>query len=198
MPKLIAAKDRFDVHFARDYQPPEISDWLDTENLLPSPLQPYFLRSNTGPKWMLGGVMSRPFINASQSGGKFAISSIESSGVFGKSPLAQWLTFPTVDHCFYVAEGLLRVKVGDDDDQWNSVREGQTVVISAGQAFMLEFQSRYVRVISFTNGCGIEQLIQTAGSVCSGCVLPEEPSQWDDVSIQIACKELGVKMSTRI
>lgn len=194
----MAAKDRFDVHFVRDYQPPEVSDWLDTENLLPEPLQPYFLRSNTGPKWMLGGVMSRPFINASQCGGKFAISSIESSGVFGKSPLSQWLTFPTVDHCFCVAEGLLRVKVGGDDDQWNSVREGQTVVISAGQAFMLEFQSRYVRVISFTNGRGIEELIQTAGFSWFDCVLPEEPGQWDIVSIQIACKNLGVQMSTRI
>ncbi|CRK31426.1 hypothetical protein BN1708_005429 [Verticillium longisporum] len=79
--KMATAKDRFDVHFERNYQPPALGDWLETENVLPSPGEPYFLRANTGPRWMLGGVMSRPFLHASQCGGKFAVSSIESSKV---------------------------------------------------------------------------------------------------------------------
>ncbi|KAH6984462.1 RmlC-like cupin domain-containing protein [Ilyonectria sp. MPI-CAGE-AT-0026] len=193
IPKVMAAKDRFDVHFKRDYQPPEVGEWLDSENALPGPLEPYFLRANTGPRWLLGGVMSRPFINASQCSEKFAISSIESSNVYTNSPLSKWLNFPTVDHCFCVMEGLLKVKTKGEED-WNTVREGQTVVLSAGQSFTLEFASRYVRVISFTNGRGIEELIQTAGSSYTSFILPEEAPEWDEAAIQTACGKLGAKV----
>ena len=192
LPKVMAAKDRFDVNFVRDYNPPAVGDWLDTENVLPGPLEPYFLRANTGPRWMLGGVMSRPFINAAQCGGKFAISSIESSSRYGENPFARWLTFPTTDHCFCVAEGLLRVKIKGEEGVWNDVREGQTVVVAAGQTFALEFGSRYVRAISFTNGCGIEELIQTAGSSFPGVVLPDETDPWDGKLFDGVCAELGV------
>ncbi|KAH7159519.1 RmlC-like cupin domain-containing protein [Dactylonectria estremocensis] len=193
IPKVMAAKDRFDVNFVRDYQPPEVGEWLDTENTLPGPLEPYFLRANTGPRWLLGGVMSRPFINASQCSEKFAISSIESSNVYTNSPLSRWLSFPTVDHCFCVLEGLLRVKT-KGEEEWNSVREGQTVVLSAGESFTLEFASRYVRFISFTNGRGIEELIQTAGSSYTSFVLPEEAPAWDEATVQAASEKLGVKV----
>jgi hypothetical protein len=196
IPKVMAAKDRFDVNFVRDYEPPAVGDWLDTEKVLPGPLEPYFLRANTGPRWMLGGVMSRPFITASQCEGKFAISSIESSSRYGKNPLARWLTFPTIDHCFCVAEGLLKVKIKGEDGKkevWNDVREGQTVVVVAGQAFALEFGSRYVRAISFTNGRGIEELVQAAGSSFPGVVLPDEMDTWDDKMFETACAKLGVQ-----
>ncbi|KAH6683594.1 cupin domain-containing protein [Plectosphaerella plurivora] len=190
--KMMVAKDRFDVHFKRDYQAPPVGEWQDSENVLPEAGKEYFLRSNTGPRWILGGVISRPFIHASQTGGKFAISSIESSHVYGKSPLTQWLTFATVDHCFCVQEGLLRVKIKGGDESWTDVREGQTLVISAGEAFQLEFGSRFVRVWSFTNGQGVEELIRSAGSSYSSFVLPEEAESWDEEKFKGACKELAV------
>jgi hypothetical protein len=193
IPKLMEAKDRFDVHFERNYAPPEVGEWLDTENVLPAPLEPYFLRANTGPRWMLGGVMSRPFINASQCGGKFAISSIESSKLYGKSAFPQWVTFPNIDHCFCVMEGLLRVKIQGEDDSWNEVREGQTLVIAAGQSFSLEFGSRYVRAITFTNGSGLGEFIQTAGSPYAGFVLPDSVETWDQSRLETACKEIDVQ-----
>jgi hypothetical protein len=193
IPKVMGAKDRFDVNFERDYKPPEVAEWLDTENVLPGPLEPYFLRANTGPRWMLGGVMSRPFINANQCLGKFSISSIESSRVYGKSSLARWLNFPTVDHCICVMEGVLMVRLYKGDDSWSSVREGQTVVVSAGQSFMLDFGSRYVRALSFTNGKGIEELIQTAGSPCETVVLPDKIHDWEESNITAACTALGIK-----
>jgi uncharacterized protein YaiE (UPF0345 family) len=190
---MMAAKDRFDVHFERDYAPPAVGDWQADENTLAGPLEPYFLRCNTGPRWMLGGVMSRPFINALQSGGRFAISSIESSSRYpAPAALSRWLTFPTVDHCFCVLEGLLKVKL-KGDDAWSSVREGQTLVISAGQAFTLEFASRYVRVWSFTNGKGIEELIQTAGKPCDTFVIPDQVQSVDAAAVDAACAELGVQ-----
>jgi hypothetical protein len=211
IPKVMAAKDRFDVHFERDYRPPAVGDWLETENALPGPLEPYFLRANTGPRWMLGGVMSRPFITAEQCAGKFAISSIESSnqyyntaggseaeaaaaGPFG----GRWLTFPTVDHCFSVMEGLLRVQLRDDEaagQGWTDVREGQTLVIAAGQAFRLRFASRYVRAITFTNGAGIETVVHRAGQPYANFVLPEEAAACDVQKLEVVCGELGVQLA---
>jgi hypothetical protein len=195
VPKLMAAKDRFDVHFERDYKPPEVAAWLETENALPAPMEPYFLRANTGPKWMLGGVMSRPFINAAQCAGKFAISSIESSSQYAAetSPFARWITFPTVDHCFVVMEGLLRVQLRGEEG-WTEAREGQTVVIAADQAFKLEFASRYVRAITFTNGEGIENLVHTAGQSYANAVIPEKAEAYDLDKMRAVCEGLGLKL----
>ncbi|KAH8886912.1 cupin domain-containing protein [Thozetella sp. PMI_491] len=192
IPKVMAAKDRFDVHFERDYKPPEVADWLDSENQLPGPLEPYFLRANTGPRWLAGGVMSRPFIRAAQTEGRFAISSIESSSVYDKSFLARYLTFPEVDHCFFVMEGALKVRFKGEED-WATVRDGETLVISAGQAFTLDFGTRYVRALSFTNGKGIEELIHEAGAPYQGFVLPETIEAWDESRVQAALAAVGAR-----
>ncbi|VUC32973.1 unnamed protein product [Clonostachys rosea] len=196
LPKVIAAKDRFDVHFVPEHQPPDLGDWLDTENRLPGPLQPYFLRANAGPRWILGGVISRPFINAEQCDGKFAITSIESSNAYGQSPLRRWMTFTSTCHCFYVTEGLLRVRVkGESNDEgWEVVREGQTLVVAGGQTFALEFGSRFVRAIVFSNGRGLQNLIQAAGKPYAGFVLPEQPLLWTEESLQSVSDELNVAL----
>lgn len=201
IPKVMAAKDRFDVQFVRDYQPPEVGEWLDTENTLPGPLEPYFLRANTGPRHILGSVLSRPYIFSSQCGGKFAITSLESSNVYGKSPLAEkWLTFQTVDHCFCVQEGLLKIKLRKDGagggSEWTEVREGQTLLVPAGQAFLLDFGSRYVRSITFTNGKGLEELIKLAGADCTTVVLPDEVSPYDPANLQEACDQVQVTLES--
>ncbi|CAN8104109.1 unnamed protein product [Discula destructiva] len=193
MSKMKAAPQDFDVNFVRpgvdDYTPPEVGEWLDTDNVLPAPLQPYFLRANTGPRHILGGVMSRPFILAAQNEGKFAITSLESSSAYGASPLAdKWLTFETVDHVLCVQEGLLRVKLRGGECA--EVREGQTVMVPAGQGFVLEFGSRYVRAITFTNGKGIEELIKLAGADCPSVVLPEEAAPFDSAKLQKAAGEV--------
>ncbi|KXJ85633.1 RmlC-like cupin domain-containing protein [Microdochium bolleyi] len=196
IPKVMAAKDQFDVHFVRDYSPPPESDWDGTENALPGPLEPYFLRANTGPRWMLGGVMSRPFIHADQCGGRFAISSIESSKVYGNSPFAtSGLRFDNVAHCFCVQEGVLKVKLaGEGVGPWSEVREGQTVLVAAGRTFSLDFGSRYVRAITFTNGPGIEQIIRTAGTPYKGAVLPDEVAAWDNSKLGEFCHAAGAAL----
>lgn len=201
IPKVMAAKDRFDVNFVRDYQPPEVGDWLDTENTLPGPLEPYFLRANTGPRHILGSVLSRPYIFSSQCSGKFAITSLESSNAYGKSPLAEkWITFKSVDHCFCVQEGLLKIKLrkngGGGGSEWTVVREGQTLLVPAGQAFLLDFGSRYVRSITFTNGKGLEELIKLAGSDCPTVVLPDEVAAFDPAKLQEAAGAVKAVLET--
>jgi hypothetical protein len=158
---------------------------------LPKDSSPYFLRSNTGPRWMAGGVMSRPFITTAQSAGKFAISSIESSSTYGKTIFSQSLKFKDVDHCLCVCEGALVVKLNGTGEE--TVREGETVVIPAGQSFTLEFASRYVRVISFTSGDGIESLIQKVGAPYKGAVLPDEAPELDESGLDKVFQELVIE-----
>lgn len=190
IPKVMAAKQDFDVVFQPNYQPPALGDWSADEEKLPESPQPYFLRANTGPKWMLGGVMSRPFITTRQSQGVCAISSIESSKTYGETLLSKFLTFQSVDHCLCVQEGTLTVQLKDGPE--STFREGETVVIPAGQAFALRFASRYVRVWSFTDGDGIETLIHRLGTQFEGAVLPDQVPNWNPAEVGSVASELNV------
>lgn len=191
MPKMMAAKDRFDVVFKRDHQPVQVSEWKDTENVLPETSAPYYLRANTGPRWMAGGVMSRPFITTKQTGGKFAISSIESSAVYGPTILSKPLKFKDVDHCLCVQEGALVVKLGGKSEE--TVREGETVVIPSGQNFTLEFATRFVRIMSFTSGDGIDALIHRVGAPYKGFTLPDKAPKFDESELEKVFGELSIE-----
>jgi len=192
-PKIMAAKDRFDVVFQRDYQPPEVSEWKDDENQLPNSSSPYFLRYNTGPRWMAGGVMSRPFVTTTQTNGKFAISSIESSATYGPTIFSRSIKFNDVDHCLCVQEGALVVKL-DGSGEESVVREGETIVIPSGQSFTLKFDSRYVRIMSFTSGDGIEALVHQVGAPYKGFILPDQAPTLDESKLTGVCQELGIEL----
>lgn len=188
---MVAAKEKFDVHYVLDYQPPELSEWREDENKLGGYLQPYYLRANTGPRWMAGGLLSRPFILPNQNGGKFAMSSIESSSIYKRSIFESYIKFATVDHCFFVAEGKLKVEIEGSSGE-NELHDGETVVISAGEGFKLHFASPFVKIMSITNGPGIETLIQEAGKAFEGMVLPEKVEVVDSDKLVRVCKEIGV------
>ncbi|KAF5227497.1 hypothetical protein FAUST_11741 [Fusarium austroamericanum] len=190
MAMMLAAKDKFDVHYAHDFQPPELGDWLETENKLGEPLQAYFLRSNTGPRWMAGGVLSRPFILASQNGGRFAISSIESSGAYERSIFKSFVKFAAVDHCLFVIEGKLKVEIEGSSGE-NVLHDGETVVISAGQGFKLDFASPFVKFFSVANGRGIETLIQDSGKPFEDMVLPDKAWELDSSALAYVAKEIN-------
>ncbi|KAF5710399.1 putative dioxygenase [Fusarium globosum] len=190
MAMMVAAKDKFDVHYAHDFKPAELSDWLDTENKLGEPLQPYFLRSNTGPRWMAAGVLSHPFILASQNGERFAISSIESSSAYKASIFKSYIKFATVDHCLFVVEGKLKVELEGSSGE-NVLHDGETVVISADQGFKLDFASPFVKIFSVANGRGIETLIQDAGKPFDGLVLPDAVEVLDSEKLARVAKEIN-------
>lgn len=193
IPKVMAAKDKFDVHFVRDYQPPEVSDWQDDENRLPDGQEPYYLRFMTGPRWMAGGWMSRPFITTKQNGGRFAISSIETSDRYPPSDLfSKPITFDNVDHCFVMQEGCLGVTL---KGQETMIREGDTLVVPSGSAFSLQARSKYVRVYSFTSGDGLEALIHSAGEPAKGFVLPDKAPALDAERLKQALKDFSARLA---
>ncbi|KAL2856290.1 RmlC-like cupin [Aspergillus pseudodeflectus] len=193
IPKVMAAKGKFDVVFQPNYVPPELGEWDKDDERLPEGQAPFYLRANTGPRWMLGGVLSRPFITTAQSNGVCAISSIESSSVYGEdSVLSKVMTFAKVDHCLAVQEGTLGVRLEGKEEV--TIREGETVVVPAGQAFSLHFRSRFVRVWSFTDGDGIESLVQRAGQAFEPVVLPETAGGWDAAVVRDVAMDLGLEI----
>ncbi|KAF4225589.1 hypothetical protein CNMCM6457_008011 [Aspergillus fumigatiaffinis] len=192
IPKVMAAKDKFDVVFQPNYEPPEVSEFTKDDEKIPDGHEPYYMRSNTGPRWMLGGVMSRPFITTKQSNGVCAISSIESSKVYSEGLLSKRMTFKSVDHCFCVLEGTLTLCLKGSAD--TVFREGETVVVPAGQAFALRFASKYVRVYSFTDGDGIESLVHRLGKPFEGSILPDKEPEWDYSQVQAVATALNVEI----
>jgi mannose-6-phosphate isomerase-like protein (cupin superfamily) len=193
IPKVMAAKGKFDVVFQPNYVPPEVSDWTKEDEKLPQSNEGYFLRANTGPRWMLGGVMSRPFVTTKQSDGVCAISSIESSKDYGETIFSKYMTFKSVDHCLCVMEGTLKVSLEGSGE--TLFREGETVVIPAGQAFSLGFESKYVKVHSFSDGDGIESLIHQLGKSIEQFVLPEQAAEWDASQLATAAENLNITLS---
>lgn len=190
IPKMMAAGPaKFDVHFHRDHVACEATDWSRKDEIIPDGEKPYYLKADTGPRWVLGGVLSRPFINTKQCAGKFAISSIESSSFYGASVFDKTLRFP-VDHLLVVLEGVLQVAVGGF--QPASITQGETVFIAKNVAFSLQFNSNFVRFWSFATGNGIEALIQEAGSPHEGFSIPPKALLWEEKNVLDTCARLGI------
>ncbi|KAK7699779.1 hypothetical protein SLS64_011391 [Diaporthe eres] len=80
--KIQEIKEKYDVIFQPEFLGAEVSEWTDDDSKLPDGPEPteYFLRANTGPRYILEGILARPFMTTRQSAGQFAITSIESNG----------------------------------------------------------------------------------------------------------------------
>ena len=194
MGRMMKAQRDYDVVFARNYNPPELKDFDDSDSIIPDGQAPYYLKANTGPRWMVGSVMSRPFVTTSQCSGKFAMTSLESSKDYGSSGniFSHYLTFKKVDHCFSVQEGIFVIKMKDGKE--HTVREGETAVIPAGQGFSLSFDSRYVRVWTFSSGDGVEAIVHKIGQPFKGYVLPEEVQPLDESKLAEICESIDVSL----
>lgn len=194
IPKIMAAKGKYDVHFHPHHVGCEVGEWDARDTEIPEGTEPYYLRANTGPRWMLGGVMSRPFSLVRNADGKFAISSIESSARYGGSVFDEPRAF-NVHHCFIMFEGLLEVKV-EGAEQPVTIHEGETLFLPARTKFELRFKSKFVRFWSFASGEGIETLIQEAGSQIKAMVLPDQVEKVDGRKVEELMQRLGSSSSS--
>ncbi|KAM0413596.1 hypothetical protein ACHAPT_013626 [Fusarium lateritium] len=75
-------------------------------------------------------------------------------------------------HCFYVIQGVLQIKF-KADPEWTFVQQGQAIMVPERQEFTADSGSAFLRLISFSNGAGIDNVVCKAGSKREGPVLPE-------------------------
>ncbi|KAH7241398.1 hypothetical protein BKA59DRAFT_401267 [Fusarium tricinctum] len=190
----VAFPDVEDVANINCYRPFDLAKPIDQGASLSTFLRPYSLDATTCSRWIFGGVIARPFVRHTQCEGRFSIAAMESSHVHRARPfLNRWLSFTNVDHCFCVIEGIFLVKLRGQIE-WTELREGQAIQISARQAFTADLGSEYAKILVFTNGVGIDELVCKAGNEYGSTTLPEKASKWDnwdEVRFISACSEVG-------
>lgn len=173
--------------FQPQHQGCEASEWTENDTKIPEGVEPYYLRANTGPRYLLGGVLSRPFITTQQCAGKFAI--IESSSKYGETVLSRPFAFLRAHQVYCVLDGSITVTV---DGRPNSVCAGETIFIPAGMKISIQFNDRYIRFWSFSSSDGLEALINQGGDPFEGMVIPEQTRDINAVKLFDAAQGINV------
>ncbi|KAB2571793.1 Cupin RmlC-type [Lasiodiplodia theobromae] len=183
IPRLIEAAETCDMVPVRDHPPVEIQPWAanDDDSRLPDGLQPYFLRADTGPKWLLEGTIARPLITTAQSAGRFSVVSLEGGNSHRRSIFSGaggQLRWEDVHHCFVVVHGKVRFCVGKDSSAILSADD--TIFIPAAEAFSFSFESAFAQMYAFSNGGGVAELVMEVGRRMEAPgSIPEEPmAEW--------------------
>lgn len=195
IPRLKKAAQEFDMvplpmHPKFDPQP-----WVGDENVLPAGLNPYFLKSGSGPKYLVGGTIIRPLSLMEQSSGKFAIGKLEGSVRHGSDIFSngQTIKFENTHHCFQVADGSVKFTI---DGTSGTLSTMETVYIPAGKDFSFEIMSNLGSAYVFANGGGIVELLVKLGNEYKVPLIPEQAEVFDNSRITSLEKDLGFTMSS--
>ncbi|KAF2829924.1 RmlC-like cupin [Ophiobolus disseminans] len=194
-PKIREIKEKYDVVFQPQFVGAEVSDFTAEDEKLPEGCEAYFLKANTGPCYLLEGVLSRPFITTKQSAGptgNFAITSVESSNRHKNGTLSKPFTFEKVHQVYHILDGAISLTV--NGEKGNLVRAGETAFVPAGTEVAIEFVDRYVRFWSFASGDGLETLIAEAGTAFEGSIVPDQCREIDVETIKKAAEKINVKV----
>lgn len=177
IPKLKAAADKFDMIPVRDHPSVQPQPWQDgQDNRLPGSLEPYFLRSGTGPRYLVGGVVISPLVSIAESGGRFSIACVEGSSWHHNPVLSETFQFNNVHHAVQVADGLLELKIADEQA---TLAAGETSYIPKAISFSLRIRSRYAKLYFFISGSGLVDLLCQLAQPYDQTIPPETPASWD-------------------
>lgn len=188
-PKFQEIKAKYDVHFVPHHKGADVQEWSEADSKIPPGKQFYYLKANTGPRYLLGGVLSRPFITTKQCDGQFAVASIESSSTYGDSVLSKPFSFAKVHQVYCILDGSITVTIDGKD---NIVASGETVFIPAGTKISIKFNDRYVRFWSYSSGDALETLVSEAGGPCDNVIIPDEPRDVDAGKVAETAKSIGM------
>jgi mannose-6-phosphate isomerase-like protein (cupin superfamily) len=194
-PKIKEIKEKYDVVFQPQFQGAGVGDWTQDQCRLPEGQEAYFLKANTGPCYLLEGVLARPFITTRQSAGptgNFAVASIESSNRLENTVLSKPFAFEKVHQVYYVLDGAISLTV--NGEAGNLVRAGETAFIPVGTEVAIEFVDRYVRFWSYSSGDGLETLIAEAGGAFEGKMVPDQTRDVDTDKVRKVAEQLNVRI----
>ncbi|KAL3484195.1 RmlC-like cupin domain-containing protein [Aspergillus germanicus] len=190
LPRLKEAAERFDMVPQPHVQPFAPQPWVDwKDNVLPGDLQPYFLRAGTEPAYRLGGSVVRVLATTRESGGKFALGSIEGSLFHKNNILATRLVFPSVHHAFHIVEGTFGFDV---DGAAVTLTAAETLYVPKGSMFNLCYRSRYAKAYIFASGGGLVELFAKAGDGYALPIIPEAEGAVDLARLERVSKEMGI------
>jgi len=198
-PRMKEIKEKYDVVFQPQFKGAEVSEWTEEDERIPEDQQAYYLKANTGPCHLLGGVLSRPFITTKQSAGptgNFAVTSIESSNRHSNTVLRKPFTFEKVHQVYHLLDGAISLTVSGGAP--SVVRAGESAFIPAGTEVSVKFLDRYVRFWAYSSGDGLESLIAEAGGAFEGTMVPDQAQarEVDAEQVRKAAEKLNVRISS--
>ncbi|KAL2847080.1 RmlC-like cupin domain-containing protein [Aspergillus pseudodeflectus] len=192
IPRLKEAAERFDMVPQLHVQPFAPQPWVDgQDNVLPGNLRPYFLRAGTEPAYLLGGSVVRVLATTEESGGRFAIGSLEGSSFHENKTLAAGLVFPSVHHAFHIVEGTFGFDV---DGAAVTLTAAETLYVPKGSRFKLRYRSRYAKAYVFASGGGLVELFAETGEEYALPIIPETEGVVDQALLERASKEMGIML----
>ncbi|KAL4990822.1 RmlC-like cupin domain-containing protein [Aspergillus falconensis] len=195
VPRLKEAAERFDMVPQPHVQPFAPQPWADErDNALPGALSPYFLRAGSGPAYQLGGSVVCVLATTKESGGKFAIASLEGSSFHRNEVLAAGLVFPSVHHAFHVVEGTIEFHI---DGASVSLTAAETLYVPKGSKLQVRFQSRYAKVYVFASGGGLVELFVKAGRPYTSPIIPETEAPVELGHIQQVSQEMEINLLSK-
>ncbi|KAI7363603.1 cupin domain-containing protein [Hortaea werneckii] len=181
LPRLKLAAEKFDMVPCPQKESFGPQEWTGEENVLPGKLEPYFLKSGTGPAYEFGGTVCRPVCTTKESDGRFSLGSIESSklfhaaGIFAKP--GQTVRFDKVHHAFYVDTGSVTFHLEGTAPTKLSV--GEMLYVPKGTAFRFETVSRFSKMYAFASGDGLVEVLCRMGREHKTSLLPETAEKCD-------------------
>lgn len=172
LPKLKAAAEKFDMVPQPQLKSFDPQPWEPSDNVLPDGKEAYFLKHAKGPAYIAEGTVIRPLITTKQSGGNFAIGSIESSGMH-RSALFQTASSIQFDchHAFQVVEGKALFIVGEDESE---LTQWETLFVPAKTPFSFKTVGHASKMYAFSSGGGVVELLCKMGQEYKHPVLPEK------------------------
>ncbi|OGE47465.1 hypothetical protein PENARI_c043G05623 [Penicillium arizonense] len=195
IPRLKEAAERFDMVPQPHIQAFEPQPWVEgKDNVLPAALRPYFLRAGTEPAYRFGGSVVRVLATTKESGGKFAIGSLEGSSFHQNEILAAGLVFPSVHHAFHIIEGTFEFQV---DAAVVTLTAAETLYVPKGSRFELRYRSRYAKLYVFASGGGLVELFARTGHEYKLPIIPEIEGAVDLAQFQQISKEMGIILGLR-
>lgn len=156
---------------------------LRRSDVLPDGVAPYFLRSDTGIKYLMNGQSNTPLCRNPNSGGNFSIGVITGNGPKSKYPSfvrskeafqsgpfvnGKMVCFSATHTLFRVIEGYFDFEVQESDGSVHkeTISANESIMVSAGNAFRYSVSSAYGRMYSFAGkGSGLEEVFVELGRV---------------------------------
>jgi mannose-6-phosphate isomerase-like protein (cupin superfamily) len=195
IPKLMAATEKFDMVPVREKASYDPQPWDGSENVLPGTCERggYFLKADSGPKYIAGGAIVTPLATRKETSGKFSCYSIEASSLHSDKGFKETLKFSETHHAVQTVEGVMGIII---DGEVVKASAGETIFIPAGTGFKFVAESKFAKMYVFANGGGIGEALQTVGEHCTSSMVPEEKDlkPWDSIAskaLKALEKELG-------
>ena len=189
---------------------------LACSNTLPTETAAYFLRSDTGPKYLLNGQSNTPLCRSSNSDGNFSVSVIAGNGPIDRYPTfihsrpafesgpfkgGRKIKFENTNMLFRVIEGRVAFELIEPESgevHAETITCGESIMVRAGHAFRYSVESAYARMYSFAGrGSGLEEVFIEAGRLAAPkeMVGEREVDEVDEEKLSAAIKAIGADYS---